>query len=153
MATFRRLLVATDFTETADRALDWAVELAARVNASVTVVHAYEIPVIGFPDGGIIATADVAVRIAEGARIALDNVVEQRQGRGVPIDSVLREGVAWEEINAAAEQIDAGLVVIGTHGRQGLARALLGSVAEKVIRTSHRPVVTIRGPQPESGGE
>jgi nucleotide-binding universal stress UspA family protein len=52
--------------------------------------------------------------------------------------------VAWEEINAVAEEIDADLVVIGTHGRRGLARALLGSVAEHVVRTGRRPIVTIR---------
>jgi nucleotide-binding universal stress UspA family protein len=113
----------------------------------VTVMHAYEIPVVSFPDGGIIATADLAARIGEAARTALDAVVEQRQGRGVSIQGILREGVAWEEINAVADEMGADLIVIGTHGRRGLARALLGSVAENVIRTAHRPVLTIRGPQ------
>ena len=61
------------------------------------------------------------------------------------VDGVLREGVPWEEINAVADAIDADLVVIGTHGRRGLTRALLGSVAENVVRTAHRPIVTIRG--------
>ena len=56
------------------------------------------------------------------------------------MDGVLREGIAWEEINKVAEELQVDLVVIGTHGRKGLARALLGSVAEKVVRTSHRPV-------------
>ncbi len=151
MASPRRILVASDFSETSDRALDWAIELAARLDASISVIHAYEIPVIGFPDGGIIATADVAARIASAARAALDKVVEVHRGRGVAIDGVLREGVAWDEINAAAEEFDAYLIVIGTHGRRGLARALLGSVAENVIRTGRRPVVTIRGPHGTHG--
>ncbi len=69
------------------------------------------------------------------------------KGRGVPLEVVLREGVAFEEINSLAESTRADLVVIGTHGRRGLARALLGSVAEKVIRTSSKPVVTIHGPR------
>ena len=147
MATLRRILVATDFTETSDRALDWAAELAARLDASVTVMHAYEVPVIGFPDGGLVATADMATRLSEAARTALEAVVEQRRGRGVSIEGLLHEGVAWEEINAVADEIDADLIVIGTHGRRGLARALLGSVAENVIRTAHRPVLTIHGPR------
>jgi nucleotide-binding universal stress UspA family protein len=145
MTELRRILVPTDFTETSDRALDWAMGIAARVGASVTVMHSYEIPIIGFPDGAIVATPEIATRIADASRAALESTVEQRRGRGVPLDSVLREGVAWEEINAVADQMDADLVVIGTHGRRGLARALLGSVAENVIRTAHRPIVTIRG--------
>jgi len=145
MTELRRILVPTDFTETSDRALDWAMGIAARVGASVTVMHSYEIPIVGFPDGAIVATPEIASRIADASRAALESSVAQRSGRGVPLDSVLREGVAWEEINAVADAIDADLVVIGTHGRRGLARALLGSVAENVIRTAHRPIVTIRG--------
>jgi nucleotide-binding universal stress UspA family protein len=61
--------------------------------------------------------------------------------------AVLREGVAWEEVNSVAKEIDANLIVIGTHGRRGLARALLGSVAENVIRTSTVPVLVIHGPR------
>jgi len=145
MTELRRILVPTDFTETSDRALDWAMGIAARVGANVTVMHSYEIPIVGFPDGAIVATPEIATRIADASRAALESTVEQRRGRGVPLDSVLREGVAWEEINAVADEIEADLVVIGTHGRRGLARALLGSVAENVIRTAHRPIVTIRG--------
>jgi nucleotide-binding universal stress UspA family protein len=145
MTELRRILVPTDFTETSDRALDWAMGIAARVGASVTVMHSYEIPIVGFPDGAIVATPEIASRIADASRAALESSVAQRSGRGVPLDTVLREGVAWEEINAVADAIDADLVVIGTHGRRGLARALLGSVAENVIRTAHRPIVTIRG--------
>jgi nucleotide-binding universal stress UspA family protein len=145
MANIRRILVATDFTATSNLALDWAIELAAPLGASVTVIHAYEIPVIGFPDGALIATSEVAARISTAARAALDSVVEQREGRGVPLTSKLREGVAWEEINAVADEMDADLIVLGTHGRRGIARALLGSVADKVIRTSHRPVTTLHG--------
>jgi nucleotide-binding universal stress UspA family protein len=145
MAAPKRILVPTDFTETSERALDWALDLAARIGASVTVMHAYEIPVIGFPDGAIIATPEVATRIADASRAALDATAEKRRSGPVAIDTLLREGVAWEAINAVADEIDADFVVIGTHGRRGLARALLGSVAENVVRTAHRPVVTIRG--------
>jgi nucleotide-binding universal stress UspA family protein len=147
MPVFRRILVPTDFTDTSERALDWAVDLAAAVGASLTVMHAYEIPVVGFPDGALIPTADIAKRIGDAAKNGLSALVEARRSRGVTIDGVLREGVAWEEINAVAEKIDADLIVIGTHGRRGLARALLGSVAENVIRTSHKPVLTIHGPR------
>jgi nucleotide-binding universal stress UspA family protein len=147
MAELRRFLVPTDFTETSDRALDWAIDLAARVGASVTVMHAYEIPVLGFPDGALIATPEVAARISDAARGALDRTVARCKDRGVPLDAVLRDGVPYEEVNTLAEAIKADLIIIGTHGRRGLARALLGSVAENVIRTATRPVVTIHGPR------
>jgi nucleotide-binding universal stress UspA family protein len=110
-------------------------------------MHAYEIPILGFPDGALIATPEIASRISDAARAALDRTVAKSNHRGVPLDSVLRDGVAYEEINAVAEAMNADLIVIGTHGRRGLARALLGSVAENVIRTSTRPVVTIHGPR------
>ena len=147
MADFRRLLVPTDFTDTSERALDWAFTFAERVGSAITVMHSYEIPIIGFPDGALVATADIAARMAEASRSGLDLVVGKRKGGKIQVDGVLREGVAWEEINRLADELDADLIVIGTHGRKGLARALLGSVAENVVRTATRPVLTIHGPR------
>jgi nucleotide-binding universal stress UspA family protein len=144
MTELRRILVPTDFTETSEKAIEWALGLAAKLGAAVTVMHAYELPIIGFPDGAIVATPEIASHIADASRAALDATVKRLTGRGIPIESVLREGATWEEINAVAELIAADLIVIGTHGRKGLARALLGSVAENVIRTATRPVVSIR---------
>jgi nucleotide-binding universal stress UspA family protein len=110
-------------------------------------MHSYEIPIVGFPDGALVATADIAARMAEGSRAGLDAVLAKRTGGKIQVDGVLREGVAWEEINRVADELDADLIVIGTHGRKGLARALLGSVAENVVRTATRPVLTIHGPR------
>ena len=148
MLTLQRILVAVDFTETSDKAFDFALELAAKFDARVIAVHAFEIPVIGFPDGALVATADIAARIQEAARQGLDAAVSARQGRGgVKIEATLREGAAQEEIKAVAEDSHADLIVIGTHGRKGLARALLGSVAENVVRTVKTPVLMIHGPR------
>lgn len=109
-------------------------------------MHAYEIPILGVPDASLIATPELASRLADASRAALDATLKRLENRGVQVASVLREGVAWEEIQHVAEEIDADVIVIGTHGRRGLARALLGSVAENVIRTTYRPVLTIHGP-------
>jgi nucleotide-binding universal stress UspA family protein len=144
MIDLKRILVPTDFTETSDHAIDWALGLAGKVGAAVTVMHGYELPIIGFPDGAIIATPSIASHIADASQAALDAAVKSLGARGFVVESLLREGVIWEEINAVAESIHADLIVIGTHGRKGLARALLGSVAENVIRTATRPVVSIR---------
>lgn len=147
MLNLQRILVPVNFTETSDKAFDFAIQLAEKFGASVTAMHAFEIPVVGFPDGSLVATADIASRIQEAARQGLDGAVKARQGRGVKIDSLLREGSAHEEVRAVAERIHADIIVIGTHGRKGLARALLGSVAENVIRTVKIPVLTIHGPR------
>jgi nucleotide-binding universal stress UspA family protein len=147
MLALRKILVPTDFTETSDKALDFAIELAQKFNASITVMHAYEIPIIGFPDGSLVATADIASRIQEAGRTGLDAAVKARNGRGVTLESLLREGNAAEEICTVAAELPADMIVIGTHGRKGIARALLGSVAENVIRTVKTPVLTIHGPR------
>jgi nucleotide-binding universal stress UspA family protein len=147
MLSLRQILVPTDFSETSDKALDFAIELAQKFEASVVVMHAFEIPVIGFPDGSIVATADVAARIQEAARKGLEATVAARAKRSVKLTSVLREGPAADEIRSLAEELKVDMIVIGTHGRRGLARALLGSTAENVVRTVHVPILTIHGPR------
>jgi nucleotide-binding universal stress UspA family protein len=147
MLSIKKVLVPIDFTETSDKALDFALELAEKFDASVTAMHAFEIPVLGFPDGALVASADIASRLQEAARKGLDAAVSARATRGRPIATVLREGNSWEEIKAVAEELRVDIIVIGTHGRRGIARALLGSVAENVIRTVKIPVLTIHGPR------
>jgi nucleotide-binding universal stress UspA family protein len=147
MADFQRILVPTDFTDTSERAIDWAFSLAARLGSSITIMHAYEIPIVGLPDGAFAATVELATHIGDASRAGLDRVLAPRKGGKIAVDGVLREGVAWEEINKLADELDIDLIVIGTHGRKGLARALLGSVAENVVRTATRPVLTIHGPR------
>jgi nucleotide-binding universal stress UspA family protein len=149
MLQLRQILVPVDFTDTSDRALSYAVELARKFDASITVVHAYQIPVYGFPDGAYITAADVAAQISTASQGRLDAIIESQKLSNIPMTGILRDGVAWEEINAVAQEIRADLIIIGTHGRRGLARALLGSVAENVIRTAKIPVLVIHGPRDE----
>jgi len=143
----KHVAVAVDFTETSDKALAYGVELARTFGATITVVHAYQIPVYGFPEGAYITAADVAAQIATAAQGRLDALLDSQKSTNVPMLGELRNGVAWEEINAVAAEKKADLIVIGTHGRRGLARALLGSVAENVIRTATVPVLVIHGPR------
>jgi nucleotide-binding universal stress UspA family protein len=147
MLTLRKILVPIDFNETSDKALDFAIDLAQKFDAEVIVMHAYAIPFLGFLDGVLVVTADVATRIQEAAKKGLDAAVSVRASRGVKLSSILRDGVAWEEIRAVADEMSVDLIVMGTHGRRGIARALLGSVAENVIRTVMTPVLTIHGPR------
>ncbi|MEO6576701.1 MAG: universal stress protein [Polyangiaceae bacterium] len=145
MATFQKIIVPIDFSETSLHALDYAIELAKKLGAHVTVMHAFEMPIYGFPDGSLVATAEMVGRITDAAIAGLAAAIDARRAAGVPLESVLRQGPPDEEIIALAKEKGADLIVLGTHGRRGLARALLGSVAEKVVRTATGPVLTLRG--------
>lgn len=142
----RSLLVPTDFSAAADAALDYAMALAQKIGAHVTLLHTYEIPMLGFPDGALLATADIVGRIVSAAEAALDAILAKRENRGVVLTSLLKTGEPRETIHAVAKDLGADLIVMGTHGRRGLSRALLGSVAEYIVRTSSLPVLTVRGP-------
>jgi nucleotide-binding universal stress UspA family protein len=146
----KTILVAVDFSDSSEAALAYAVELAKPLGARLVVMHSYELPVYGFPDGALVASVEVATRIMEGAQTGLEGMVERYKGEA-QLDTIVRQGVPWEEVRAVAEEVNADLIVIGTHGRKGIARALLGSVAEKILRTSTRPVLTIHANDFKSG--
>ena len=145
MKRIQQVLVATDFSEIATRALDEAVDLAEQLGAKVTLVHSYEIPIYGFPDGILVATSDVVAGLMRAGQTGLEAAIEKRKDRKVEITPVLRDGTPWEEVNKVAEDVKADVIVVGTHGRRGLARALLGSVAERILRTATRPVLVVHG--------
>ena len=140
----RRILVGTDFSELADGALAYAVELAKVHRASITLLHAYELPIVGFPEGSFVVAADVASRLMNAAQESLKASAQRHRDADVPIETVLRDDAAFRAIAALASEIHADLVVVGTHGRTGLAHALLGSVSEKVVRTCPVPVLVWR---------
>jgi nucleotide-binding universal stress UspA family protein len=144
MKKISKILVPIDFGEISLNALDDALDLALQLGAQVTVMHAYEIPMVGMlPEGVFMATAAEAAGLASTAASGLRAAVESRASRGVKLESVLREGPAWREIDAVADEMGADLIIMGTHGRHGILHALLGSVAEKVVRTARRPVLTV----------
>jgi nucleotide-binding universal stress UspA family protein len=142
----KTILVPTDFGESAERALAYAIDLAKPLGAEIIVLHTYEMPVVGFPDGTLVATAELASRVLEGAQAGLDAALATHAASGVKLRGVVKQGETWRTILATVEEVSAGLVVMGTHGRRGLPRALLGSVAEKVVRTATCPVLTVHAP-------
>lgn len=146
MRTPKNILVPVDFGEASDAALDYAVDLAEGTDAKVFVLHTFEIPIVGLPDGVVAATAELTGRIVNAAQKALDDLSKRYDGRKVPVTTILKQGDAREVILAEAKDLGADLIVIGTHGRRGIARALIGSVAESVVRTSPVPVLTVHGP-------
>ena len=147
LALPRHILVPHDFSDTAQHALAYAIELASKLGARITIVHAYEVPSYGYPDGLAINT-DVAGSIRGAAAAALEGVAAGARRPGLEVQTLLREGTPWREIIGASTDAHVDLIVVGTHGRHGLARALLGRVAEKIVRTSPCPVLTVHGPAP-----
>lgn len=147
-ANVGHILVPHDFSETGEHALTFALDLAQPLGARVTVLHVYEVPAFAFPEMPV-ETSDLTGQIERASQSALDSVVTRAQRPGVDVRALLREGTVWSEIQLAAGETRADLVVMGTHGRSGLSRALLGSVTEKVVRTAPCPVLTVRGPDSE----
>lgn len=143
MSLPKTILVPTDFGEASECAVEYALELAKALGSEIVLMHAFEIPAVGFPDGALVATADMTNRVLEGAQVGLDRQAAQYEGRGIEMRTVIKQGDAWRSIIATAEELGSDLIVMGTHGRRGLPRALLGSVAEKVVRTAHCPVLTV----------
>ena len=139
---FTKVLVATDFSEPAGRAVERAVDLAQRYGARLQVVHVWELPHVAT---SLVIDPGIAwhTPVEQAARAQLDALVEALRASQLEVASTLLGGVAWDQLVGSIEPLGADLVVVGTHGRTGLRRALLGSVAERVVRFSPVPVLTI----------
>ncbi len=140
----RHILVATDFSETAARALDLAAELATKLGAQLHLLHVLGITELGVPELGLAVTSTMMDSMVANAQKRLDALTAAKPA--MKIEALLRTGDTRAEILHVATQVGAELIVLGTHGRRGLSRALLGSVAEYVLRHAHCPVLITRQP-------
>jgi nucleotide-binding universal stress UspA family protein len=142
----KHILVPHDFSDTAEHALSFALNLAEKLGSRVTILHVSDVPSYAFPEGPAL-TVQMIGEIESAAKVALEAVAVRARRPGVALDTQLRQGSPWREIEAAAREMKTDLIAIGTHGRRGLARALLGSVAEKVVRTAPCAVLTVHAPE------
>ncbi len=143
MADFKHILVAVDFGESSDEATNLAIELAAKFGARLTLVHTYEIPTYAYPNAAFLVV-DLLTPIEEAARQQLERTLATVQARSPGAKAVLRRGSPATEILALIDELHPDLVVAGTHGRRGIGRMVLGSVAERIVRLSPVPVLTVR---------
>jgi universal stress protein A len=144
---FKKLLVPVDFSETSLRALRMAVRMAKQGNTQLHVVHVGSLPYVDAgPFGGSVPALFVQANdeMALEAKAGLMRVVREEIPEGMEVSTEVRSGFPPEEILDAAEEFGADLIVIGTHGRTGLERVIVGSVAERVIRGAKIPVLTTR---------
>jgi nucleotide-binding universal stress UspA family protein len=137
----RKILVATDFSPGSDEALDRAIEIAKSSTAKVEIIHVIELAE-EYPFGLIYLDADSGALYTH-----VDHELARRADRlrqaGLEADTKIAEGNASSEIAKRGRELGADLIVVGTHGRTGRAHAMLGSVAERVVRRASCPVLTV----------
>jgi len=139
----RTILVATDFSDTAEQALDYAIALASKLGARVYLLNAIALPTFGVvPELGVGPTSTMIDGIVSDNQQALDKLIAAKAP--MKIHTLMRTGDPRDLIVDTAAEVGADLIVMGTHGRRGVTRALLGSVAEGVLRHATCPVLTIR---------
>jgi nucleotide-binding universal stress UspA family protein len=144
MNEINTVLVATDFSENAQPAIDAAITVAKTFGADLHVVHAFQTPVpivspyeVVVPDGFLEQARDSAAR-------SLLAVEEKVKSEGLAVTTHLTEVPAAPSIVRVAEKVDADLVVVGTHGHTGIKHIVLGSVAERTLRLAPCSVLTVK---------
>jgi nucleotide-binding universal stress UspA family protein len=145
MTAFKHVLVPTDFSEPASRALALALDMVAGSGAKLTLFHASWLPPEAFSAYGTHAEGIDwrADDVARAARKTLEQALSRARERYPETASAVAFGDPWHAILDAIAEHGVDLVVMGTHGRRGLSHAILGSVAEKVVRLSPVPVLTV----------
>ena len=149
MTRITRILVPTDFSATADAALDYAYELAGKFGASIELLHVLDDPFVvdGMASEAYISEAPVLrTAMLQEAQERLRHRASPREG--IPrIETEVIFGHGARTIAEYAAERGADLLVMGTHGRTGFAHLMLGSVAERLVRTAPCPVLTVRHPE------
>lgn len=133
----KTIVCPVDFSPGSRAALEYAVTLAEKFGASVHVVHSYQLSAYASP------SSDLAQDLARQTRAELEGFLAGIGG-SVRVTSEVRLGVPYVEIVTVANELEHAIIVMGTTGKTGLEHLLLGSVAERVVRTASVPVVTIR---------
>lgn len=138
----RRILVGTDFSDPSKEALDYALVLAKQFGAELYLLHAFEEPVYvpGMTSLAGPQTVEWVHHFRERERKRLETLAGEIREQGVQVHPVLREGSPIREIPKAAEELQADLIVLGTHGRTGFDHLMMGSVAERV---AHRAACNV----------
>jgi nucleotide-binding universal stress UspA family protein len=144
MPRYQKILVPHDFSASADAALAAALDLAVPLGASVHVVHVYHSAPHMYAHYTIDPPDPAVVKVPEAAMQRLAAELDRTRAAGVDCDGEVRDGIPDEEIVKAATEQAADLIVMGTRGHSGLRHVVLGSVAERTLRTAPCPVMTVR---------
>jgi nucleotide-binding universal stress UspA family protein len=141
----KKILVPCDFEDLSRKACDMGLEIARSSRVPLVVLHVFQIPAAIYTGVAPMPLLDYTELVEKSAQAALRDEATRLQGKDVEVVPLFKMGVTWAEIIETAKRLDVGLIVMGTHGRRALPRAIMGSVAEKVVRLSPVPVLTIHG--------
>jgi nucleotide-binding universal stress UspA family protein len=145
-----KIAVGIDFSPESDRAVEHAIRVARLAGAGLTLIHVAPVPPTFRERPDDPWAALIRERLAEN-RARLAELRERLSGQGVEVSHVVADGDPDEALPEAAHDLGADLIVVGTHGRTGLRRMVLGSVAEKTIRLASSSVLVARGEAPAAG--
>jgi len=146
---YQRILVPVDGSSTSAQGLSEAIALAKLTGGRIRLLHVIREPfeAIGI-DGAMCSGVDIYKLVREGGELVLAKATEQVKAHGIAVDSELLDsfdGRVCDLVVRAAQTWSADLIVIGTHGRRGVGRMLLGSDAEQILRLAPIPVLLVRG--------
>ena len=160
MITLKRILVATDFSDPAEVAVRYGLDIARSYGASLDIVHVIEsLPVFYAPELGV-ALMDIEGNIEAAARRDLDAAITDEDRQTVKVLTVITKATnVASAITEYAKTNGIDLIIVGTHGRGAVSRLLMGSVAERVLRMAPCPVLSVHAaerdglPPPDSGDQ
>ncbi len=143
-ADWKSICCPVDFSDASRAALEVAADLARRFGAALTLVHAYPVPGYTFPDGSVVASPRMLQELADQAAKHVGEWKRRAEELGAPqVTAETLVGDPAAEILGYARDRRVDLLVLGTHGRTGIEHALMGSIAERVVRRASCPVLTV----------
>jgi len=151
MSLYQRILVPVDGSPHAQRALEEGIAIARLTGGRLVIVHAVDEPFVAMGAGAWAGASDLLSLVREGAQAVLSAAVARVREADLPVESLLLDtfqGRVCDLVAQVASDQRIELVVIGTHGRRGVGRALLGSDAEQILRLSPCPVLLVKAGLP-----
>jgi len=152
MPAIRKILLPTDFSPCAEPAVNMGIDLARAFQAQLLLLYVYNAPLYLGPLGeSYMVPATLVESLRRDAERALAQLRQRADAAGVSAETLAAEGLATDVIVEVARSQGVDLIVMGTHGRTGFRHFMLGSVAERVVRSAPCPVLTVRtkAEQPE----
>ena len=148
MLKIERILCPVDFSECSAKAYDYAYSIALRYRAKLYVEHVIQVldaayPYYNFPD---VAGSNIYWDLSKGAEERLQEIVRRHNVNGLQAEMVVHKGFVPDSIVSFGQDLPADLIVMGTHGRRGLDRLVMGSATESVLRKASCPVLAVRKP-------
>lgn len=140
----KNILCPVDYSIYSEKALQYAIEIAGKYGSKLYLIHVLDMRVHGVNEPELYRFATGDESTIQGLRSKLLGCVNEDVRNKMPVETVIVEGVPFVEIVKAAREYNIDLIVMGTHGRTGITHAIMGSVAETVVRKAHCPVLTVR---------